>query len=96
MVKSLSLGEYMRKNIHNRIIINIRDEEIDLSTALECVSKVIQMGRISNENTQYCYMTTFVKVRGNTQVELAVSTDMTEQGTDVFHIFLYEYSQNNE
>lgn len=37
-----------------RIHITIYDD-IDESTALECVKQVVSMGRISKNNTMFCY-----------------------------------------
>jgi hypothetical protein len=42
----------------SRIIIDVRDD-IDPAAALLYVGNVISLGRISKDNTQYCYITTF-------------------------------------
>ena len=44
-----------------KIIIHNRSA-LDDEAALQAVLSVIRMGRISNNNKQYCYATTFAKV----------------------------------
>lgn len=50
--------------------------------ALSYVSSVIKQGKISNENTQYCYITKFRTDKGHT-----VYADKTKTGTFTFNIF---------
>jgi len=42
----------------SRIIIDVRDD-IDPAVALLHVGNVIHQGKISKDNTQYCWLTTF-------------------------------------
>jgi len=42
----------------SRIIIDVRDD-IDPAVALLRVGNVIHQGKISKDNTQYCWLTTF-------------------------------------
>lgn len=35
------------------------DDEINPVTACECVRKVVEMGKISNNGSQYCFVSTF-------------------------------------
>lgn len=44
----------------NRIIINNKTELNDLQ-AIEMVKAVIEYGRCSNDNMQYCYLSSFKK-----------------------------------
>ena len=52
-----------------RIHIDIEDG-ITPTVALECVKQVVNMGRISKDDTMYCYATTFDTSQG----ELVVLT----------------------
>lgn len=61
--------------IHNRT--DLKDQEV-----LPLISKVIQMGRISNDGKQYCYLTTF-KIDGE---EYHVVTDLRKR-SDVFTFY---------
>jgi len=64
----------------NRIIIN---NETDLSDefALEITKQVVILGRISNNERQYCYLSTFKKDEGDYQI----SSSLTKKG-DSFKI----------
>ena len=42
----------------SRLIINNRTN-VPMTDVLECVDTVIRLGRISRNNTQYCYLTSF-------------------------------------
>ncbi len=66
-----------------RININIRDDDISDLEVIALVKAVIQEGRISNSDTQYCYATTFKSGR-------VVVTDLTRVGNDTFHIYTEE------
>lgn len=55
----------------NRIIINNKTELTDLE-CLEMVKDVIKQGRCSNDNMQYCYLTSFKRYNKQYQV----STDL--------------------
>lgn len=46
-----------------RIHIDIRDD-VDPVVALECVRRVVAMGRVSNGGTMYSYGTSFLTVDG--------------------------------
>ena len=70
-----------------RIIINNRSNLSDL-TALELVSDVIKIGRISNNDKQYCYLSSF-KIEGK---EHHIVTDLRKK-SDSF--IIYEVPQNN-
>lgn len=50
-----------------KIHIDIRND-IEPTLALECVKKVIENGRISKDNTQYCWLTTFDTQEGEIRV----------------------------
>lgn len=43
---------------NNKIHIDIRDN-IDHETAIKRVLKVVQDGRVSSDNTEYCWLTTW-------------------------------------
>ena len=60
----------------NKIIIH---HDIDDLQATYYVMEVIRQGKISEDDTQYCYITTF-----NNGV--AVHADLTKTGTPVFHV----------
>jgi hypothetical protein len=57
----------------NKIIIENRSALLD-EDALELIQKVIKLGRISNNNTQYCYLTVFTIDKYKYQV----STDLNK------------------
>lgn len=57
-----------------KIIIENRTE-LDLSICLEIIKAVIKLGRISNNNTQYCYYTTF-ELNGK---NFSISTDLNKK-----------------
>jgi len=61
-----------------KIIIN--SECIDDSSALTYVLKVILQGKISNEGTQYCYITQFESGH-------KVYADKTKSGTYTFRVW---------
>jgi hypothetical protein len=68
----------------SRIIIENRT---DILTDFECMSyiqNVIDMGRISNNDKQYCYLTTFKTPKG----KIAVSTTLNKS-SDKFVISNY-------
>ena len=44
-----------------KIIINIEDDNINHKDALWHVNEVIKSGFVSNNNTEYCYVTLFNK-----------------------------------
>ena len=50
-----------------RIHLDIEDG-IRPEIALECVKQVVQMGRISKNDTMYCYATTFDTAQGEIEV----------------------------
>lgn len=60
-----------------RIIINNKSKLSD-TKVLDYVQRVISMGRISNDDKQYCYLTTF-------PVDIAISTTLNK-GSDSFTI----------
>lgn len=55
----------------SRIIIDNRSSLSDVDATL-AVAKVIEQGRISNDNKQYCYLTTFTN-------GLVVATDLNKK-----------------
>ena len=61
-----------------RLRVKIEDE-IDPLFALSCVDAVIGKGRISKNNTQYCYVTTF-------RNGVVVCASRTRKGTDTFFV----------
>ena len=69
----------------SRIIINNRSRVSDFK-ALELVQKAIEPGRISNDNTQYCYCTR-IQYPSTGEV-FHVSATRTKSGTDSFDIRL--------
>jgi len=69
-----------------RIIINNRSELPD-SKALEMCLSVINKGRVSNSNKQYCFLTRF-KLDG---VEYDVATDL-RKGSDSFTVYYSPYN----
>ena len=72
----------------SKIIIENRSETLDDIDALRLVQKVIQGGRVSNDNKQYCYLTSFnYGVTGETY---NVSTDLNKK-SDKFIIYDCNY-----
>lgn len=67
-----------------KIIINNRAEIPD-TEALDLVKRVINMGRVSNNNTQYCYLSICPTSDGN----FAVSTDKNAK-SDRFTLTRYK------
>lgn len=65
----------------SRIIINNRTSLTDID-AMNMVSDVISVGRISNDEKQYCYLTVFRK----SDVEYHVVTDLRKK-SDSFTIY---------
>lgn len=70
-----------------KIIIDNKTE-LPLVTAIEMVIQVIKQGRISNNNTQYCYATTFEVVGEN----YAVTTGLNK-GSDKFVVQETNYNR---
>lgn len=70
----------------SRIIINNDSKIIDDSRALNLVKMVIEGGRISNKNKQYCYLTIF-EVEGR---NIGVATQMNKK-SDSF--FIYDHGK---
>tara|TARA_Y100000758_G_C16051446_1_gene421749 strand:+ start:456 stop:674 length:219 start_codon:yes stop_codon:yes gene_type:complete len=68
----------------SKIIIENRCEFLPDETALELVQKVIQGGRVSNNNKQYCYLTRF-NYGENTQ-DFMVATDLNKK-SDKFIVY---------
>jgi len=64
-----------------RIIINNRSRLTDKEAILQ-VYKVVEMGRISNNDKQYCYLTSF----GEGKNEFHIATDL-RKGSDSFTIY---------
>ena len=64
-----------------KIIIKNNTDISDI-TVLECVKDVINAGRISNNDTQYCYLTVF-KING---IEHHIVTDL-RKCSDVFTFY---------
>jgi hypothetical protein len=60
----------------SKLIIENRSKTIDDTEALMLVIRVIDGGRISNNNKQYCYLTQFVNKK--TKGTLVVSTDLNK------------------
>ena len=69
----------------SRLIIN-NISELDDETALRLVCRVIAGGRVSRNERQYCYLTTF-DVAG---LKFAVSTDINKQ-SDKFTVTDYPW-----
>lgn len=69
----------------NRIIINNRTELSD-SDCLKMVDRVVQAGRISKNNEQYCYLSVFAISDGT---EIGIATDLRKK-SDVFTIYIAE------
>jgi hypothetical protein len=65
----------------NRIIINNRSELSEMAVMI-LVHSVMQGGRISNNNKQYCYLTSFIKTDG----EYHVVTDLRKK-SDSFTVY---------
>lgn len=63
-----------------RIIVNIEGDDLTDSGALLYVYEVIRQGRISKDDTQYCYATRF----GGSFV--TVYAGRTKNGTDTFRV----------
>lgn len=61
-----------------KINITIEDN-VDIKTALLCVEHVISLGKISNNNTQYCYATTWTD-------GTYVLADKTKRGNSTFRV----------
>jgi len=57
-----------------KIIIDNRSDLL-IEECLDLIKTVVGYGRISNNNTQYCYATTF-KIRGE---HYAVTTDLNKE-----------------
>ena len=66
--------------IHNQLENDENDE-----AAMRLVSKVMQMGQISNFDTQYCYLTIYKTNIG----DVAVSCRANKTGTSTFHVYVY-------
>jgi len=64
-----------------KLIIENRSD-LDELTCLDLVSKVVKMGRISNDDKQYCYLST-IDIGGE---EYCVSTDLNKK-SDRFIIY---------
>ena len=63
-----------------RININIRDDDISDAEAIALVQEGIRIGRISNDDKQYCLLLAFESGR-------VVVTDLTRAGNDTFHVY---------
>ncbi len=66
------------KRVARRMNINIYDDIPD-KRALELVTRVVQEGRISNDDKQYCLLIQFGKE--------TVVTDLTRAGHDTFYVY---------
>jgi hypothetical protein len=74
----------------SRLIINNKSDLPDVE-AVNMVLDVLELGRISNNGEQYCYLTVFsfdemvtgIKVG---EKEYKISSGLTETGTDTFTI----------
>lgn len=69
----------------SRSIVN-NETGLDDWHVFDLIRRVIEMGRISNNGTQYCYATTF----NAEQAKYVVAASRTKVGTDVFHIYAEE------
>lgn len=69
----------------SRIIIDVRDD-IDPAAALLYVGHVIHQGRISKDNTKYCWLTTFH--------DGVVVTVRDERKSDCFVVYKSKKNQN--
>jgi len=65
-----------------KLIVENQSKKISDSEALLYVQKVIKMGRISNNDKQYCYATSF----GQNGEEIMVVTDLNKK-SDRFIIY---------
>lgn len=61
----------------NRLIINY--EDVSIEDAIFYVQAVIRNGKLSKNNTQYCYATVFTNV--------AVYADVTKTGSYKFRVY---------
>lgn len=66
----------------SRMIIQYPENKISAEDALSLVTKVLQHGRISGKNTQFCYVTVFNHHPGVP----AVYAGRTRTGTDTFTV----------
>jgi len=62
-----------------KIIIHNRTDISDL-VVLDCVSRIINMGRVSKNRTQYCYLSAFTHINDK---EYHIVTDLRKR-SDVF------------
>lgn len=74
-----------------RIHITIYDD-IDESTALECVKQVVSMGRISKNNTMFCYASVLETSKYG---DVAVFT-RDYRKSDCFFVCKHEENQQNQ
>lgn len=68
----------------SKIIIENKSETLDDTDACRLVMRVIEGGRVSNNNKQYCYLTTFEY--GVTGCKHSVATDLNKQ-SDKFIVY---------
>ena len=68
----------------SKIIIENRTQTLDDIDAIKLVQKVIQGGRVSNNNKQYCYLTNFSY--GVTGESYNVATDLNRR-SDKFIVY---------
>ena len=64
----------------SKIIITIDDSKISDEDGIKYISEVIKGGLVSNENTQYCYVTTFIS-------GVRVYAEKTKRGTFTFRVW---------
>jgi hypothetical protein len=73
-----------------RIIVNNRSDLTDMK-AMELCMSVINLGRISNDNKQYCYLTSFDIEKSNYHVV----TDL-RKSSDSFIVYKSSYPTKNQ
>lgn len=64
-------------------ILITNDAGVSDLRAMNLVSEVIKLGRLSDDCKQYCYVTTFKDTNG----DISVSARRTRTGSDTFIIF---------
>lgn len=56
-----------------KLIIENRTRGLSDYQCLSYVQKVIELGRVSNNDKQYCYLTAFEKVRGKVMISTSLN-----------------------
>jgi hypothetical protein len=73
------------------IINNLSPDRLTDVECLEYVSRVMRKGKISNNDTQYCYIVTFDKVSLMSKTvpdeKIVVSSEKTKTGTFTFQVY---------